>query len=125
MSLETLFMLLEKGTGLTPAQIKLLIRTGWVALVSVHMLWVCGLLTTVGLTSPFAAAAEAESLKDNVSEIKVQLLEQSLLEARLRQCKAETPDSKQYYFERLQEKMNAYYNLTKRNYPIPACAEVQ
>lgn len=125
MSIEFLLDLLQKGTGLSPSQIKLLIRTGWVALVSVHMLWVCGLLTTIGLASPFANATEAESLKDNVSEIKIQLLEQSLLEARLRQCKAETPDSKQYYFERLQEKMNAYYNLTRRNYPIPACSEVQ
>lgn len=125
MSPELFWDLLQKGTGLKANQIKLLIRTGWVLFVTGHMLWVCGLLASVGLTSPFAQAAEAETIKSSVNEIKVQLLEQSLMDARLRHCKAETPDSKQYYYDRLQEKMNAYYALTHRNYPVPACAEIQ
>ncbi len=125
MTLELFFELMGKGLGLTAHQIKLLIRTGWVLLVTGHMLWVCGLLGFLNLTSPFAAAAETENVKSSVARIQVQLLEQELFDARLRQCKAETPDSRQYYYERLQEKMNAYYDLTKRNYRPPACSEIQ
>lgn len=73
----------------------------------------------------YAHAGEVKAISAEVSEIKLQLLEQALFDVRLRQCKADTPETKQYYYTRLQEKMNAYYEITGRNYRPPACAEIQ
>ncbi len=72
----------------------------------------------------FALAGEVEGVKGTVAAIQVQLVEQSLLDARLRQCKADTAETKQYYYERLQEKMNLYFELVGRNWKAPACVEV-
>lgn len=125
MSLETALDLFWKMTGLTSNQAKLFLRTLWVLVVSTHILWVCGLLIWANIYPPFATAGETKDMQNEVSDIKIQLLEEALFDARLRQCKAETNDAKQYYYQRLQEKMNAYYNVTGRNYRVPACSEIQ
>lgn len=116
--------LLERGLGLKPGQSRLVIRIGWVAFVTAHILWVCGFLAGLGIASPFAKAEESKAVNDMVLDLRVQILETSLLDARLRQCKADTPETKQYYYERLQEKMNQYFNITGRNYKPPQCAEI-
>jgi hypothetical protein len=55
--------LLSEGFGLTKEQRRLIIRVLWVAIVSTHILWVCGLLGFLGLSPPFAWAADVDSLR--------------------------------------------------------------
>jgi hypothetical protein len=125
MSVELATEAAKTALGLSPKQVKLLIRVGWVLLVSAIMMWVTGAFAFMGMgTSPYASAGEVKELRTDVTSIKVQLLEQSLFDVRLRQCKAETIESKQYYYERLQEKMNLYFHLTDRNWNPPDCKEI-
>jgi len=125
MSVELAASALSRALGLKDSQIQLLLRTGWIITVTTFMLWIVGGLGFLGVVSPYASADEVGVIKGEVTGIKVQLLEQTLFDVRLRQCKAATPESKQFYFERLQEKMNEYYRITNRNYRPPSCAELQ
>jgi hypothetical protein len=61
---------LERGMGLKEGQSKLLIRVGWIIIVSVHIAWVCGWLVTFGLASPFVRAAEIAAVNGEISDIK-------------------------------------------------------
>jgi hypothetical protein len=127
MSAELGGSLFAKGMGLKPGQGKLLIRSFWVILVTTYMLWGIGALAYLGIAAPYASAEETAAVKSDVLSIKVQLLEEALLEARLKQCKAiesGSEETKRFYFERLQEKMTAYYKATDRNYLVPTCAEI-
>lgn len=56
---------LVEGMGLKKPQVRLLIRVGWVLLVSGHIAWVCGWLVLFGLRVPFANAADVDELKAN------------------------------------------------------------
>lgn len=125
MSVELAGSALSRALGLTDKQIKFLLRTGWVIALSMFMLWASGALAFAGIgVSPFASASEVARLNQDVTGIKVQLLEQTLFDVRLRQCKAESTESRQYYYERLQEKMNDYFYITGRNWQPPACEEI-
>lgn len=125
MSVEAAGDALKLGLGLRRSHVKILIRTIWVAIVSGILLWLTGTFAFLGMgTAPYASAEETKELKVNVTSIKVQLLEESLFDVRLKQCKAETIESRQYYYVRLQEKMNEYFYLTSRNWNPPACSEI-
>jgi hypothetical protein len=123
MSVELAASAFSKAMGLTDKQVQLLLRTGWILLVSICMCWAMGWLAFIGLAGP-ASAEEVESIKGDVRSIQVQLLEQSLFEVRLSQCKAETTETRRYYYTKLQEKMDLYFRLTGRNYNPPDCKEI-
>lgn len=53
---------LSEGLKLNMGQRGLLIRAGWVILVSGHIAWVCGFLTFIGLQSPFVQAGVIEAV---------------------------------------------------------------
>lgn len=124
MSVELAASALSRALGLTDRQIKLLLRTGWIIAVTTWMTWCVGGLSFAGLMGP-VSATEFNAVKADVTGIKLQLLEQNLFDIRLRQCKAETSESRQFYYERLQEKMNAYFEITGRNWHAPDCKEIQ
>ncbi len=125
MIVELAGSLLSRALGLTDKQIKLLLRAGWVLSVTTTGLWITGVFAFMGVgVAPFAAATEVKELRTTVTSIQVKILEESLFDVRLRQCKAETAESRQFYYGRLLEKMNEYYNLTERNWHPPTCAEI-
>lgn len=72
------FNALVVGMGLTPRHVKLLIRIGWVLLVSMHIAWVCGWLAAAGLASPFAQASDVAELKANSKLMLTLQLQQEL-----------------------------------------------
>lgn len=51
-------------------------------------------------------------------------LEREILEAKRRQCKAQTIDTVEYFRKQVIEKLDDYRSLTKREYDVPGCAEV-
>lgn len=125
MNVEVAGWALSRALGLRDSQIKLLLRVGWVLAVTTTGMWVTGVFAFFGVgIAPFAAAAEVKELRQDVTGIKLQLLEQTLFDLRLRQCKAESPESRQFYYKKLQENMNLYFHITERNWEPPACTEI-
>jgi hypothetical protein len=58
---------LATAMGLTKENVALLLRVGWVVLVSAHIAYVCGLLALVGLTGqPFARASDLAEIQRNL-----------------------------------------------------------
>jgi hypothetical protein len=121
MNLETVAMLV----GMNEKQLRFLLNSIWRISLTTVILYIMGAFAGWGFIAPFASAAEVNTLKTDVTIIKIQLLEQELFDVRLRQCKAESSESRQYYYNRLQEKMNVYFHITGRNYLPPECKEIQ
>ena len=76
-------------------------------LVVFHIMWACGWLEFMGI-SGFAKAADLEQrvtkvqnevvgLKQGVNEIKIQLLEQSLFDAKERECTATDVQARRFF----------------------------
>lgn len=83
-----------------------------------HIATACGLMGSLGL-SGFALASD-------VNEIKVELLEQRIFEARVRQCTAQSVESRQFYAGKVQELLRKYHETARVQYPqLPTCAEIQ
>lgn len=57
---QRVLSLLTEGLKLNVAQRGLLIRVGWISLVSFHIFWVCGWLSVLGLSPPFAQASDIQ-----------------------------------------------------------------
>ena len=128
MSVELVGSALSRALGLSDKQIKLLIRVGWVLTVSNALIWVTGLYALIGLGhAPYASASEVSEQRLAVREIRVQLIEERILETRIKQCKAWAENNefaKQYYWEKLNTLMSQYYELKQQNYAIPECREI-
>lgn len=83
-----------------------------------HVTLACGWLQPIGL-SGFAYASD-------VKEIKITMIEQQIFESRVKQCTAQTAESKQFYAERMQELLRRYKETAGATYPqLPSCAEIQ
>jgi hypothetical protein len=83
----------------------------------VFALWALGWFVTPAFGTGFARAEQVDS-------IYVSLLEEQLVDARIRQCQSTSASAKQFFLTRLQEKEREYETRTKRGYTRPACTEV-
>ena len=81
-----------------------------------HVLLACGWLQTLGF-SGFAYASDVKS-------IKVELLEQRIFDARLRQCTATSQESRQFYASKVQELLSKFREA-EGQYRLPTCDEVR
>jgi hypothetical protein len=109
--------------GLTEEQVKGVIVVGWRALLVVHIAFACGWLAWTGI-SGFAYASDVQNVSDDVSAIKVELLEQRIFETRLRQCQSESAEPRTFYREKLQELLRKYRELMAADYALPGCREL-
>lgn len=85
-----------------------------------HVLLACGWLQSLGF-SGFAYASDVKS-------IKVELLEQRIFDARLRQCTATSQESRQFYASKVQELLSKFREAEGRTggqYRLPTCDEVR
>jgi hypothetical protein len=83
----------------------------------VFSFWALGLFVTPAFGDGFARAEQVDSMY-------VLLLEEQLMDTRIRQCQAGTGSAKTFFLSRLQEKERDYYESTKRAYQRPTCQEV-
>ncbi len=76
--------------------------------------------------SGFALTSDVEGLTDQFRQQEVRLLDQALLEMKLRQCKAGdvNPDAKRFATERLGEMQREYLTLTGHYPALPQCEEL-
>lgn len=89
-----------------------------------HVIWACGWLDRFGVGGGFAYAADMIRVSDDVSSIKVELIEQKLFDTRVRQCSAQSREPRIFYSEKLQELMRRYRELTESDYNPPQCTEL-
>jgi hypothetical protein len=123
--LEALAEWVVRVIGLTVEQQRLIVRVAWVSFMTFHVFWACGWLTVVGLATPFASASEVKDLVQEVRDARKEALEKDLIQIRGFQCRAETQDAKQNFTIKLQELIDRYYDLTRKNPWIPDCRDVQ
>lgn len=71
-------------------------------------------------------------LKDRVTDgnraiksVEIKLLEDSIFDARLKACDANSSDAKQFLNQRLQEMLREYETITGQRYRIPECSEIR
>lgn len=100
---------------------------GALSFVFFHVAWACGFLTQFGLIG-FAKAEEitavthnVESLSAALDEVKIQLLEQSIFEAKDSECTATDSRSVRFFQERVIEKAREYRKISGIDFDIPPC----
>lgn len=107
--------LLTEGFKLNMDQRGLLIRVGWVVLVTGHILWICGFLGIAGLETPFAAAGDFTKLQASVSEIQKSGVEGQLrqistdlfnLERQVNDLRTDKKDVPDIYWQRINDLRN-------------------
>lgn len=109
--------------GLTDEQAKGAVVVGWRALLVLHIAVACGWMAWAGMPG-FAYASDVTSVRNDVSSIKVELLEQRIFDTRLRQCESTSAEPRTFYREKLQELMRKYRELTAADYRLPGCEEL-
>ncbi len=80
-------------------------------------------VATVGRKVDEIAADLTDTKELLIRKLTVEL-EREILEAKRRQCKAQTIDTVEYFRKQVIEKLDDYRSLTKREYDVPGCAEV-
>lgn len=90
-----------------------------------HIAWACGWLSSFGVGSGFATASELDSrvtaVEDNVKDIKLSLIEQSLYDAKESECTATDPQARRFFASRVQTLSREYQILAKMIFNIPPC----
>lgn len=76
------------------------------------------------LFSGFATKNDVQQISSRVDRMDQRLLESSILDLRIRQCAATTPEAKQLYAARIQPLLIEYLQLTGKTYPLPACSDL-
>ena len=75
----------------------------------------------------FAGFASSLALQDSVSEQRqhwVYVLDKQILDYRIQQCHASTPEARQLYFSKMQWLMQEYQKLVRQNYVLPGCDDL-
>lgn len=93
-----------------------------------HILWACGYGARLGIEG-FARTKEIKEITTQLAQaayvstdLQVKLLKKSIIDARVQQCSA---SQKGYSTNRLSELTDEYFRLTKREFIMPRCDEVQ
>jgi hypothetical protein len=75
----------------------------------------------------FAGFASSLELQNNVAEQRqhwVYQLDKQILDYRIQQCHATTPEARQLYYSKMQWLMEEYQKLVRQNYFLPSCADL-
>jgi hypothetical protein len=86
-----------------------------------HVAWACGWLEPMGLGSGFAKAVDLKTLKGSYREIKIQLLEQGIFNAKESECTSSDSGARRFFQSRVQELNREYYELVNVPFNIPPC----
>ena len=109
---------------LDPAQRTVLWRVGLTAALVFHVSWACGWIP--GMTG-FAMAADYHFLAEKVDSIELSLLEEKIIEAQERLCRADAENNvpaMRYSAERLRELVYEYESMTGKIFRVPQCNEL-
>lgn len=93
----------------------------WVG-ASVLMLWLF-VWWAIGM-APGTAFGNGFARQEAVTQIHITLLENELMDTRIRHCSANKPAARQFFYEQLQKKQRVYYDLTGQRYELPQCEDL-
>lgn len=90
--------------------------------------WVCvgllGVMGTYGLNT-FAKTGMVQHLSDEVKGVRVELLQQRLLDLRIRQCESiRAQQSAQFFARQITEQSGKYRELVHAPPDLPTCTEL-
>jgi hypothetical protein len=89
----------------------------------VHVGIACGYGGRFGVPG-FAAASDVVRLRQDVTAIRTENIEQQLFDTRVHQCAAQTTEPRRFYLERFQELLRRYKESTGSEYRAPECSEL-
>ena len=75
----------------------------------------------------FAGFASSMALENSVTEQRqhwVYQLDKQILDYRIQQCHASTPEARQLYYSKMEWLMQEYQKLTRQPYQLPACGDL-
>lgn len=74
--------------------------------------------------SGFASMTDVQQIAQQIDRLGQRSLEAQILDLRIRQCGAATPEARQLYAARIQPLLIEYLTLTGKVYPLPACSDL-
>lgn len=97
---------------------------GFCVLVIFHIIWACGWLEPLGIGG-FAKAADLEkrvsAVERDTKDIKIQLIEQSIFDAKESECTATDERAKRFFSQRVIALSREYFSLSGQSIDIPPC----
>lgn len=112
---------LEKGMGLKVEHQRVLIRVGWVLIVTGHIAWVCGWLVSIGLAAPFARAGDVDELKKaSLVTARIQL-QVEIREQTKAYCTLPEGAPREYVLRRIDDLRAELYEIAKIRTQEPVC----
>lgn len=73
-----------------------------------------------------AKASDVDALASQISQSRVESLETSIFNMRIKQCATDIPPAvRQVYSEQVSKMLHTYHALTGVSYPLPDCGEVR
>jgi len=113
MSLDHGAKALSLGLGLKQHHWKILIRVGWVLLVSGHIAWVCGWFAVVGLSTPFAKASDMQAVQKMLAVSTRISLQQELRMQKQAYCRVDDYQVKASIMRRIDELRDQLREIAK------------
>jgi hypothetical protein len=83
-----------------------------------------GLLASMALAYGVLPWFDGFARASDVRYIRVHMLDDSLLELRINNCRAPTPEARQEYYRRIEVLKDEYLALTRIPYALPNCADL-
>lgn len=108
---------------LTPTQQKAAWRVVWRIVLAVALAGGYGAFSKAGFGG-FAYAGDVDKVRDEVASIRIELIEQRILDARMRQCQRPPSEPGSFYQRELQEQLRRYREIARAEYRLPSCAEL-
>ena len=93
-----------------------------VSILSFFCIWAMGWLPMFG--NGFARADKVDQILNELQDQKVVRLETEIRDLQKSYCTAKDERSSDYWVRERDNKIRWYYDLTKRNYPLPSCVEL-
>lgn len=119
---KDLISMMTDAMLLTPEQRSLVLRVIWVSIVSIHILWVCGLTAAIGFASPFAKASDLESVKQAVNISAKITLSRELRDQIHVMCSTKDSQARSSLAQYIEELQSQYQQITGQRYPEPPCS---
>jgi hypothetical protein len=119
---------LETGLGLKREHQKAIIQTLWVLAVSGHIAWVCGLLVTFGMGSPFVRAEDLKKVTEDLARVSrsiekgniVSMQQEVRTQTRI-YCQNTDEEIRTYALKRIDELRNELWEISQIRVPETQC----
>lgn len=83
-----------------------------------------GLLASTAIAYGLFPWFDGFARQSDVRYMRVHMLDDSLLELRINNCRATTTEARQEYYRRITVLKDEYFTLTHSDYQLPACADL-